>query len=890
MTYGQRITMKSKELRARFLSYFAERGHTIVPSSSLIPKEDPTLLFTNAGMVQFKEVFLGNKHLGFQRAASSQKCMRVSGKHNDLETVGRTARHHTFFEMLGNFSFGDYFKEGAIDYGWEFLTQDLALPKDRLWITIFREDDEAFDLWHKKVGIPSHRIIRMDEKDNFWAMGETGPCGPCSEIHLDQGAAVGCGQPSCSVACECDRFLELWNLVFMQYERDSSGQMSPLPRPSVDTGMGLERLAAVIQGQVSNFSTDLLRPIISYVEELAEKGYGDKPEWDISLRVIADHLRALTFLITDGILPSNEGRGYVLRRLLRRASRHGRNLLLKEPFLYKAAGVVVDLMRDTYPELESARNYIARVLLYEEERFSHTLDYGLKLLFQVMDDIQGQGKSVIPGKEVFKLYDTFGFPLDITQEIAQEKGFSLDLAGFENAMATQRELARQSWKGAAEAQVKPLYQALSVETGKVKFIGYQQLTGQAPVLAIIDGDERCTEAIEGKTVEIVLAETPFYGEAGGQVGDAGILKNDGVLIEVIDTQRPLPEVICHRGVIKKGVLKTGMVLEASVDKGRREALAHSHSATHLLQAALREVLGDHVKQAGSLVAPDRLRFDFTHFSPLTEREKRRVEEMVNERVWDNLPVITAVMPLEEAVEHGAMALFGEKYDPQVRVVKMGDYSTEVCGGTHTQNTASVRLFKIISEGGIAAGVRRIEALTAVEAYKYILKEEDALDEVRELIKAKPFEEADRLRRLIEQARGTEKELSRLKDKMAGTKVQDLDALVVEVKGVKVLAVELENLDMNALRNFVDTAKAKIKSGVVVAGAVMDGKVALVSGVTKDLTQRLHAGELVKGVAAIVGGSGGGRADMAQAGGKDAARLKEALAKVKELVEISLNKL
>lgn len=879
--------MKSKELRARFLSYFAERGHAIVPSSSLVPKEDPSLLFTNAGMVQFKEVFLGNRHLGFQRAVSSQKCMRVSGKHNDLETVGHTGRHHTFFEMLGNFSFGDYFKEGAIDYGWEFLTQALAFPKDRLWITIFREDDEAFDLWHKKIGIPRERIIRLDEEDNFWAMGEIGPCGPCSEIHLDHGAGVGCGQPSCSVACDCDRFLELWNLVFMQYERDSSGQLSPLPKPSVDTGMGLERLAAVMQGQKSNFSTDLLRPIISYLEELAEKEYGYKPDWDISFQVIADHLRALTFLITDGILPSNEGRGYVLRRLIRRASRYGRNLLLKEPFLYKAAGVVVDLMRDTYPELESARNYSARVLLYEEERFSHTLDYGLKILFQVMDDIRGQGGYVLPGQQVFKLYDTYGFPLDMTHEIAQEKGFTLDLVGFEEAMSSQRESARQSWKGAAEVQVKPLYQALSAETGKINFIGYQQLTGQAPVLAIIDGDERCREAIEGKTVEIVLPETPFYGASGGQLGDTGLLRADEVLVEVIDTQRPLPEVICHKGIIKKGKLRTGMVLEALVDKERREALTHSHSATHLLQAALREVLGDQVKQAGSLVAPDRLRFDFTHFSPLTEREKRRVEELVNEKVWDNLPVTTAVMSLEEAVEHGAMALFGEKYDPIVRVVKMGDYSTEVCGGTHAQNTAAVRLFKIISEGGIAAGVRRIEALTGMEAYKYILKEEEALGEIRELIKAKPFEEADRLRRLMEQARGMEKELGRLKDKMAGAKVQDLDALVVEVKGIKVLAVELENLDMNALRNFVDTAKAKIKSGVVVAGTVMDGKVALVSGVTKDLTQRLHAGDLVKKIAAIVDGSGGGRADMAQAGGKDVARLKEALAKVKELVEVSL---
>jgi alanyl-tRNA synthetase len=838
-------------------------------------------------MVQFKEVFLGNKQLGLLRAASSQKCMRVSGKHNDLETVGRTARHHTFFEMLGNFSFGDYFKEGAIAYSWEFLTRVLNLPENRLWVTIFQEDDEAFRFWHKKIGLPSQRIIRMDEKDNFWAMGETGPCGPCSEIHIDQGAGVGCGLPSCNIACDCDRFLELWNLVFMQYQRDSSNQLTPLPKPSVDTGMGLERLTAIMQGQSSNFSTDLLRPIIAAIEELTEKEYGSNPEWDISFRVIADHLRALTFLISDGVIPSNEGRGYVLRRLIRRASRHGRNLLLKEPFLYKAAGIVVDLMRDTYPELENSRNYIARLLLQEEDRFSHTLDYGIKVLYQVMEDIQGQGKSVIPGQEVFKLYDTFGFPLDITQEIAQEKGFSLDLAGFEKAMAAQRELARQSWKGTTEIQVKPIYQKLAEEVGKIKFIGYQTLQAKAPVIAIIQGEDLSSEATTGETVEIILAETPFYAEAGGQLGDVGTLGDGDIYVEVADTQTPLPGLICHQGMIKKGKLKKGMWVEAVVDQSRREALTHSHSATHLLQAALREILGDHVKQAGSLVAPDRLRFDFTHFSPLTEREKRWVEELVNEKIWDNLPVITEIMSLEEAIEQGATALFGEKYDLQVRVVQMGNFSKEVCGGTHTKNTASIRLFKIISEGGIAAGIRRIEALTGQEAYKYILKEEDTLGEVRELIKARPFEEVDKVRRLLEQAKGLEKELARLKEKIAGAKVQDLDSYIIEVQGIKVLAIEMANLDLNALRNFVDTAKSKLKSGVIVAATVTDGKVALVGGVTKDLTSQLHAGELIKRVAAIVGGSGGGRADMAQAGGKDVSKVKEALAKVKELVETSL---
>jgi len=879
--------MRGREVRNRFLSYFERHGHTIVPSSSLVPTEDPTLLFTNAGMVQFKEVFLGQRSLDFQRAASCQKCLRVSGKHNDLETVGHTARHHTFFEMLGNFSFGDYFKEEAISYGWEFLTEILQLPKERLWVTVFREDDEAYEIWHKKIGLPRERIVRMDEKDNFWAMGDIGPCGPCSEIIIDQGRDIGCGSPSCNVACECDRFLELWNLVFMQYQRDEGGRLLPLPKPSVDTGMGLERIVAIMQGQVSNFHTDLIRPIISAIEELTDKEYGHDPNWDISFRVIADHARALAFLIADGINPSNEGRGYVLRRLIRRASRHGHKLSLVEPFLYKITGVVVDLMRDDYPELEKNRNYMARLLLQEEERFSHTLTSGTRLLEEVMADLRKRGTSVIPGEEVFKLYDTFGFPTDITQEIAQENGFSLDMAGFERAMANQREQARQSWKGPVEVQARPIYQQLARELGETRFVGYEQLCSTSEILAIIKEDRPQEEAGPGDEVEIILSETPFYPEAGGQIGDRGWLKDGWLLVEIIDTQRPLPNLISHHGIVKRGSLKPGLRIEAEVDPKRREALTHSHSATHLLQAALREILGDHVKQAGSLVAPDRLRFDFTHFSGLTEREIRWVEELVNEKIWENLPVTTEIMSLEEAIERGAIALFGERYDPQVRVVQMGNFSKEVCGGTHTKSTAAIRLFKIISEGGVAAGIRRIEALTGLEAYQYILKEEDSLTEIRGLLKARPFEEIEKTRRLLDQVKSLEKEIAHLQQRIVGAKAEDLEALVEEVKGVKVLAIEMPNLDRNALRQFVDMAKSRLKSGVVVVATITDGKVALVSGVTNDLIPQLHAGELIKAVAAIVGGSGGGRADMAQAGGKDTAKLKEALARVKELVEASL---
>ncbi|MBI2876692.1 MAG: alanine--tRNA ligase, partial [Candidatus Tectomicrobia bacterium] len=705
-------------------------------------------------------------------------------------------------------------------------------------------------------------------------------------------------------ACGCDRFLELWNLVFMQYERDSSGRLHPLPKPSVDTGMGLERIAAVMQGVTSNFETDLLRPIIGRVEELAGRAYGRQEDWDISFRVIADHLRALAFLIADGILPSNEGRGYVLRRLLRRAARHGKMLELKEPFLYRAVETVIDRMREAYPELEGARALISRTLQQEEERFSEVLEQGLRVLDQSVAGARREGLAVLPGAEVFKLYDTFGFPLDLAQEIVQEQGLALDMDGFRQAMEQQREMARQSWKGAGEEVEKAVYREILEAAGETQFVGYETTESAGRVVALLEEGQRKNE-VSGpdRAVEIVLDHTPFYGESGGQIGDTGWMEGEEglpgsspgqALVEVQDTHRPLPQLMSHRGVVRKGTLRVGMVLQARVEGARREAITHSHTATHLLHAALRYWLGDHVKQAGSLVAPDRLRFDFTHFSSLVPEELERIERTVNEKALEGLPVTTTVMPVDQALQLGAMALFGEKYESMVRAVRIEDFSLELCGGTHASHTGKIGLFKIVSESAIAAGIRRIEALTGLEAYRYVCQEEAALREIRGLLKIRPFQEAERVRRLQEQIREQERELGRLKDRLVTLQARGLQAEagaeptgVRTIHGVNVLAVQLDHLDLNALRSFVDSAKMRLKSGVVVAGTVQDGKVALVGGVTPDLTNRLHAGELIKSVAGIVGGSGGGRADMAQAGGKEADRLSEALEKVYELVEARL---
>jgi alanyl-tRNA synthetase len=884
------VIMTGNDIRQRFLGFFADHGHTVVPSSSLIPRDDPTLLFTNAGMVQFKDVFLGRERRTYTRAATSQKCMRAGGKHNDLENVGRTARHHTFFEMLGNFSFGDYFKTDAIAYAWAFVTQSLGLPRDRLYVSIYRDDDEAFEIWHRQVGIPAERIFRFGDKDNFWAMGDTGPCGPCSEIFYDHGPELSCGRVSCTVGCDCDRYVEIWNLVFMQFERDASGQLTPLPRPSIDTGMGLERITAVLQGVHSNYDTDLLRPIIRYVEEQSGKSYGASEDHDVSMRVIADHARATSFLLGDGVLPSNEGRGYVLRRIVRRAARHGRMLGFSEPFFHRVLGVVADAMGGVYAELEASRRFAAEVTLHEEERFAFTLETGMRVLSKVSEETRQQGGTLIPGEEVFKLYDTYGFPLDLAEEIVRDQGLALDIAGYERAMDRQRELARAAWKGSGEEAIKSVYPTLAERLGSTRFLGYDTLEAQGKVLAILVNDQMVETAEEGAEVEIVIDQTPFYAEGGGQVGDSGLLVSPNVILEVKNTKRPVGDLIVHQALVQRGRLRVHEVLHARVESQRRQAIALNHTGTHILHATLKQVLGDHVKQAGSLVAPDHLRFDFTHFGRLADRDLYQVEDIVNARIREDRPVEVVHSALHDALKMGAVALFGEKYGDDVRVVKIGDFSLELCGGTHLRSTGEIGLFKVTQASGVAAGVRRIEALTGEAAFEHVRREEAVLQELRGLLRAQAFEEPRRVQRLIEQVRVLEREVEMLKARLASARTEELQGDVVEVNGVKVLTLSDNQMGQADLRNLVDRAKERLRSGVVVATAVAEGKVALVAGVTADLTRRVHAGELAKAIAALIDGSGGGRADMAQAGGKKPEQLATALAQVPLLVEAQLQRL
>ncbi len=749
--------MKANELRKLFLDYFAAKGHTVVPSSALVPRNDPTLLYTNAGMVQFKGVFLGEDTRSYKRAVTAQKCVRAGGKHNDLENVGHTARHHTFFEMLGNFSFGDYFKKEAIEFAWEFLTTVVKLPAEKLWVTVYKDDDEAFELWRTVVGIPAERIVRLGEKDNFWSMGDTGPCGPCSEILIDQGPAMSCGKPGCAVGCDCDRYLEIWNLVFMQYNRDETGKLTPLPKPSIDTGMGLERLSAVCQKVKSNFETDLFQPIIREIAALAGVPYHKDQQTDISYQVCADHLRAMTFLISDGVLPSNEGRGYVLRRILRRASRYGRLIGIVKPFLYKLTGVVVDEMRDAYPDLVDSREHVAKVVLLEEERFATTLESGLALLNETVDKLKATGKVMIPGDVLFKLYDTFGFPLDLVTDMARDMHLELDEDGYRRAMQEQRDKARAAWAGSGEEKIRPVYKEVGATVVRTVFTGYDALEGSAQVVAIIKGDKIVTEAREGEEVELILDQTPFYAESGGQVGDRGEVLGEASKFHVTDTVRPVEGLIVHKGTIKKGIFRTGNAVLAKVEAEERAATARHHTVTHILHATLRSVLGDHVKQAGSLVSPDRLRFDFTHYTSLTARERDRVEELINERVLENHPVETVVMDIDQAVATGAMALFDEKYGDKVRVVSVRDVSKELCGGTHTRASGDIGAFKIISEMGIAAGVRRIEAVAGKRAYQAFKREEQDLQEIAQLLKTTEFDVVPRVEKLVAQIKSMEKD-------------------------------------------------------------------------------------------------------------------------------------
>jgi len=855
------------EIRESFLKYFEAKGHTRVASSALIPKDDPTLLFTNAGMVQFKNAFLGLEKRGYARAASCQKCVRAGGKHNDLENVGVTSRHHTFFEMLGNFSFSDYFKEEAIAWAWEYLIDIVKLPKEKLWVTIYKDDDDAFAIWNKKMKVPKDRIVRMGEKNNFWMMGETGPCGPCSEIIYDQGKGTGCGRAECDLNCGCDRYLEIWNLVFTQFDRDEKGKLTPLAKPSIDTGMGLERLTAIIQGVKSNYDTDFFTPVIRLVEKTSGKPYGKNTDNDVSIRVIADHSRAVTFLIGDGILPANDGRGYVLRRILRRAARHGKLIGINKPFLHESARVVIDMMKHVYPDLADKASYITKVILNEEQRFMETLDAGLRILQEETAELKKAGKSVLPGAQVFKLYDTFGFPTDLTADIVKRDGFTLDNEGFEAEMEQQRERARGAWKGSGEEAVAECYLKASSSGIVTEFCGYEGVTkAESKVVAIFVKGQSVQSADKGQNAEIVLTMTPFYGESGGQTGDTGYLEGTGFNFTVLDTKRPVENFIVHKGIVQKGKIKIGDTAHLIVDEERRKAIAANHSGTHILQAALKAVLGDHIKQSGSLVNAERLRFDFTHFSKISDEELQRVEDIANDMIRRNLPVQTEVCALEEALKTGATAVFDEKYGAAVRIVKMGEMSKELCGGTHVHRTGELGLLKVIHESAIAAGVRRIEAVTGREALTHVQKMEEGLKGTAGLFKASLFEVYDRAEKILKQYRELEKENEALKGKLAAKDSGDLMSQAREIGGVKVLAAEVSIADARTLRDFGDKLRDKMESGVILLGSKANDKAMLLCMVTKDLAGKYHAGNIIKELAPLVGGSGGGRPDMAQAGG------------------------
>ena len=881
--------MKGHELRETFLKYFERNGHTRVRSSSLVPGDDPTLLFTNAGMVQFKSVFLGEERRDYVRATTSQKCVRAGGKHNDLENVGYTARHHTFFEMLGNFSFGDYFKAEAIAFAWEFLTRDLALDQRRLIATVFRDDDDAFALWKRVAGLSDDRILRLGEKDNFWAMGDTGPCGPSGELHFHQGDHIACaevaaGRPCLGPECECDRWLEVWNLVFMQFNRDAGGTLTPLPRPSIDTGMGLERIAAIVQGKTWTYDTDLFVHVFARIEKLARKRYGAGAEADrVSMRVIADHARATAFLIADGVLPSNEWRGYVLRRIMRRAMRHARKLGITGPFFWNAIEGVVADMGDAYPELGSESDRIRRAVGEEEERFAAVLDAGMNRIAEYAT-AQGAGNGrPIDGRFLFTLYDTFGFPRDLAEDELRDRGWVSTAeteASWESEMDAQRERARAgaSFAVGEGADGGAVFAAIPQTFGVQKFLGYQQLTAPARIWAIVrEGTAaRAREARQGETVEVILDQTPGYAESGGQIGDTGTVVGRAGRGEILDTYYRGPKVIVHRVRVTEGVLREDDEIAVTVDSPRRQGLRQHHTGTHLLHAALRKVLGTHVTQAGSLVAPDHLRFDFSHGSAVKDRDIAAIEELVNEQVQADTVVTPSEMNLDEALKTGAMALFGEKYGDRVRVIKIGEFSTELCGGTHLGRTGEIGLLKVTAEGAVASGVRRVEAVAGPAALQSVARSQAALREAADLLKVGPLEVPARVQKLLEEQRALEKQRAALESRQASSKAEDLVKAARQVNGVAVIAGRIDGLDADALRSVADTLRNRLGSGVVCVGSVVDGKVNLIAAVTKDLTSRFQAGRLIQEVAKAVGGGGGGRPDIAQAGGKDPARLDAAL--------------
>ena len=878
--------MTGNDIRRQFLEYFKNHDHQIVRSASLVPQEDPTLLFINAGMVQFKRVFLGEEKRSYVRATTSQKCVRAGGKHNDLENVGYTARHHTFFEMLGNFSFGDYFKKGAVEYAWDLLTNGYGLPEDKLWASVYLDDDEAYDLWHKMIGLPEDRIVRLGEEDNFWSMGDTGPCGPCAEILIDRGEQFGCGRPECTAGCDCDRYLEIWNLVFMQFNRDASGELSPLPKPSIDTGLGLERMVTILQNVPTNYDTDLIRPIIAKAENLAERKLGESPETDVALKVIADHSRAAAFLIGDGILPANEGRGYVLRRIMRRAIRYGRNIGLSRPFLYQTAEVVFDIMKPAYPELSEAAAFITNVIENEEIRFLETLDTGLKLLNDSLAEIKASGHTRVPGDVIFKLYDTYGFPVDIVQDVIRDENMSLDMAGFDQAMERQR---IQSRSVATFDEISDAYKTLSARGVKPEFLGYGTLSADSKILIMVADGHEIADAGPGQQLEVVTEATPFYAEAGGQVGDAGTISGSDFEIAVLDTIKDPTGLTIHKGKVISGQIQKGAIVRLNVDGALRQATALNHTATHILHAVLRQVLGEHIKQAGSLVAPDRLRFDFTHFSLVDSDTLDNIERLVNRRIRENMATSTQEMDADDAFKSGATALFEEKYGDRVRVVSLADFSKELCGGTHADRTGNIGLFRIVSESSVSSGVRRIEAVTGEEAVAYTQKTTRILQDTAHLLKEKVSAVPGRVQKMIAGIKAFEKEVDHLKTKLAAKETDASHDTVQSINGVKMMVQKVSVDTPAALRNLADQLKDKIKSGIVVLGSTVDAKVMLIAVVTKDLTDRYHAGNIITQVAAAVGGRGGGRPDMAQAGGSQPQKLNQALEKAYEVVEQMTNK-
>ncbi len=876
--------MESREIRSRYLEYFRKQGHTVVPSDSLVPKNDPTLLFTSAGMVQFKDHFLGRIKLDFTRATTCQKCFRTS----DIENVGMTARHHTFFEMLGNFSFGDYFKQDAIRWAWGFIREELNLPEEKLYVTIFEDDDEALNIWQKEVGVKSDKLIRLGADSNFWNMGDTGPCGPSSEILVDQGESFSCGKPDCAPGCSCDRYLEIWNLVFTQFDRQADGSLKPLPRKNIDTGAGLERIAAIMQKTVSNFETDLMMPLIQFTQGLTDRKYTESAKTTSSYRVIADHARALTFTFADGVLPSNEGRGYVIRRILRRAYRHGRLLGIEKPFLYQAADVVIDQMKDIYPEIKEKQQHIVQTILAEENRFETTLSSGMSLLNEAIEKAQSETQKEIPSETVFRLYDTYGFPPDLTREILEESNMIFNEDAFKSEVTHQQERSRASWAGSGEKGRSDIYKEIQKQFGDTEFTGYSNLLETAVVLGLINNDQLVDELPTGSDVELVADKTPFYAESGGQVGDQGLITNsNGTLIKINETHKYIGGSVIHLGKIIKGSIKKGDTITLQVDSEKRHDTARNHTATHLLMGTLREVLGTHVEQAGSLVSPDRLRFDFTHFKTLIPEEIESIEKIINSKIIDNLPVSWEEMPIDAARGKGALAFFGEKYGDTVRVVTVKDFDCELCGGTHLNATGDIGLFLITNSSAIGSGVRRIEAVTGRTAFQLVQQYRQSLKDSAELFKSDLDEVPGRIEKLLDENKDLKKQIDKVKTESTLSHLDQLISTAKEVMDIKLIVHQIENSDAKTLLSIIDALKPDLTNTVVVLATASDDKVSLITYVTPDLTGRIQAGKVVGQIAKLVGGGGGGRPDMAQAGGKEPDKLPQALEQVASIVQNSL---